>query len=160
MVGGSRGAADGSREVRAVSPAANQSDLQTAQIRNAGFHHVQVHFDVIISDAADFRSGENPLPIESSLPHRNNLLGLCGPALDVHGDEPAWIFHEIAFFVKENSRDTYLAATTIFHNNFVYFLPKIQILDAGSPNPIFYQPAGNSSPVSLPRHKLCYNIQE
>src|SRR6516165_2305281 len=79
----------------AVSPAANPSDLETAEIRNAGFHHVQVHFDVIISDAADFRSGENPLPIESSLPHRNNLLGLCGPALDVHGDEPAWIFHEI-----------------------------------------------------------------
>src|SRR6266581_7278990 len=70
-------------------------DLQGLKIGDAGFHHVQVHFDEVISYAGGFRGGEDFLPIESVLPHRHDFFGLRRPALEVHGKEAAGIFCEI-----------------------------------------------------------------
>src|SRR6266852_3507040 len=71
------------------------SDLEIAKVGNAGFHHFQVHFDEIILYAADFRGGEDFLPIESVLADGHDFFGLRGPALNVHGKEAARVLGEI-----------------------------------------------------------------
>src|ERR1700758_4140346 len=71
------------------------SDLQVAQIGNAGFHHFQLHFDEVIPDAAGFCGGEDLLPIQAVLAYRRDFFRLRGPALHVHGDESAWVLGEI-----------------------------------------------------------------
>src|SRR4029077_9074163 len=71
------------------------SDLQSMKIWNAGFHHFQVHFNEVVFYAARFRGGEDFIPIESILSYRHDFLGLCGPALNVHGEEAAGVFTEI-----------------------------------------------------------------
>src|SRR5579864_7935165 len=71
------------------------SDLQAAKIRNAGPHHFQFHFDEVILYAAGFRGGEDFLPVERVLSHGHDLLGLCIPALHVHGNKSAGIFREV-----------------------------------------------------------------
>ena len=51
------------------------SDLQIVKVGNARFHHVQVHFDEVILDAAGFRRGKDLLPVQSVLSHRHHFLG-------------------------------------------------------------------------------------
>jgi hypothetical protein len=63
-----------------------------AKIGNAGLHHVQIHFDEAILDAARLRSGEDPFPIEGALPHRCYFPGFRRPALHVHGNESTRVF--------------------------------------------------------------------
>jgi hypothetical protein len=70
-------------------------DLQIVEIRNAGFHHWQIHFDEVILDAAGSRGSKDFLPIQSVLPHGHDLLGLRGPALHMHGNEAARVLREI-----------------------------------------------------------------
>src|SRR6267143_6050379 len=70
-------------------------DLEGLKVGDAGFHHVQVHFDEIILYAAGFRGGEDFLPIQSVLSHRHDFLGRRRPALHMHGKEAAGVFGEI-----------------------------------------------------------------
>src|SRR5437660_721270 len=77
---------------RDSSPA---SDLQIAQVRNAGFHHVEVHFYEVVLDAGGFCRREDFLPIQGVLTDRHDLFSLRGPALYMHGDEAPWILGEI-----------------------------------------------------------------
>jgi len=65
------------------------------KVGDAGFHHFEVHFDEIVLNAADFRGGEDFLPIERVLADGRDFLGLGRPALDVHGKESAGVFGEI-----------------------------------------------------------------
>ena len=71
------------------------SDLELLQERNAGAHLLQIHFDEIILDAADFCRAEDFLPIQRALPHCYNFLGFRRPALHMHGNEAAGILGEI-----------------------------------------------------------------
>src|ERR1700674_1979980 len=54
---------------------AGSSDLHIVKVGNARFHHVQVHFDEVILDAAGFRRGKDFLPVQSVLSHRHHFLG-------------------------------------------------------------------------------------
>src|SRR5690242_3763472 len=71
------------------------SDLQTAEIRHAGLHHVEAHFDVVVVDAAGFRGGEDLFPVQRILADGRDLLSLRGPALRMHRNETPGIFLEI-----------------------------------------------------------------
>jgi hypothetical protein len=71
------------------------SDLELMQIRNAGAHLLQIHFDEIVPDAADFCRGEDFLPVQRALSYRHNFLGFRRPALHMHGNEAAGILNEI-----------------------------------------------------------------
>ena len=46
-----------------------------AKVGNAGFHHVELHFDEVILDAASFCRGKNLLPIQGILPHWHDFPG-------------------------------------------------------------------------------------
>src|SRR5215813_4484099 len=70
-------------------------DLQRADVRNAGAHKVEVHFDEVVLDAAGLGSGEDFFPVERILTNRGVGLLIEVPALDVQGDEAAGIFGEI-----------------------------------------------------------------
>ena len=50
------------------------SDLQTAQVGNAGLHQIQIHFDEIILDPSRFRRGKYFLPVESVFPNRHRFF--------------------------------------------------------------------------------------
>src|SRR5271170_6765289 len=71
------------------------SNLEIAQVGDAGFHEVEVHFDEVVFYAAGFCGGEDFFPVESALSYRNDFFSCGGPALNVHGEKAAGIFHEI-----------------------------------------------------------------
>ena len=71
------------------------SDLELMQIRNAGAHLLQIHFDEIVLDATDFCRGEDFLPVQGALSYGHNFLGFRRLALHMHGNEAAWILGEI-----------------------------------------------------------------
>jgi hypothetical protein len=71
------------------------SNLEIAKVEDAGFHHVEIHFDEVILDAARLCRSEDFLPVESALSHWHDFLGSGGPTLDVHGEKAAGVFHEI-----------------------------------------------------------------
>src|SRR5205809_5275889 len=73
----------------------SKSDLEGAKVGDAGFHHVQIHFDEIVFSAGGFGGDEDFLPIQSVLAYRHDFFGLRRPALDVHGKEAAGIFRKI-----------------------------------------------------------------
>ena len=58
-----------------LGPFPQHSDLEMVKVGNTGFHHVEVHLDKIILDAARFRRGKDSLPIQGVLPHRLYFLG-------------------------------------------------------------------------------------
>ena len=71
------------------------SHLEMAQVRYAGFHHGEVHFDEIVFYAAGFCGGEDFFPVERAFPNRHDFFRVSVPALDMHRDEAARIFVEI-----------------------------------------------------------------
>src|SRR6266404_8547866 len=70
-------------------------DLEGLKVGDAGFHHVEVHFDEVVLYAAGFCGGEDFLPIERVLADGRDFFGLRRQALDVHGKEAAGILGEI-----------------------------------------------------------------
>src|SRR5262245_11068399 len=72
-----------------------RSDLQGAQVRDAGAHEVEIHFDEIVFDAGGFRGGEDLFPVERVLANGSVFFGLQVPALNMHGEEAAGILGEV-----------------------------------------------------------------
>src|SRR5215471_1131953 len=87
---------------------AGSRDLELMQIRNAGAHLLQLHFDEIVLDAADFCRGEDFLPVQRALSYRHNFLGFRGPALHMHGNEATGILGKIFRGVVTLSNGRYL----------------------------------------------------
>src|SRR6266851_8983322 len=83
--------AEGSRHKDQI----RESNLQSAQVGDAGFHQVQVHFDEVIFYAGGFCRGKDLVPIERVLTDRHDLFFLPEPALYVHGNEAAGVPGEI-----------------------------------------------------------------
>ena len=50
-----------------------RSHLQVVQVGNAVLHHVELHLDEVVLDAARLGSGENLLPVEGVLPYWHYL---------------------------------------------------------------------------------------
>src|SRR6516165_5114163 len=69
--------------------------LPVAKVGNASLHQLQVHFHKVILDAARFRCCKDFLPVEGALANRRYLPGFCGPTLDVHRSEAAWVLVEV-----------------------------------------------------------------
>src|SRR5260370_10667226 len=57
-------------------------DLEGLKVGDAGFHHVEVHFDEVVLYAAGFRGGESFFSIQSVLGPGHDFFWLSVPALD------------------------------------------------------------------------------
>src|SRR5580693_2767561 len=75
---------------------------QSLQIRHAGLHRIQIHFDEKVLDAALFRRSKNRFPIERVIRSANGDLLLVRrvPALAVQRDKASGIFVEIGDRIK------------------------------------------------------------
>src|SRR6516164_9418712 len=80
---------------RCQHPSGESSDLQITEIGHTGLHHIQVHFDKVVLDAAGSGGSEDLLPVQSILSDGHYLPGLGGPTLYVHGKEASGISHKI-----------------------------------------------------------------
>src|SRR5260370_37061613 len=64
-------------------------DLEGLKVGDAGFHHVEVHFDEVVLYAAGFRGGEGFFSIPKGLGHGPEFFLFLGPAPDGHCKETA-----------------------------------------------------------------------
>src|SRR5580658_3427271 len=80
---------------RRFSGGVQASDLKAVQVRDAGFHQVEVHFHEIVLYTAGFRRGEDFLPVERILAYGDDFPRRGVPPLDVHRKKSPGIFVEI-----------------------------------------------------------------